>query len=77
MGHISYYKPGLLSLATLLVWSSRELEGAASSVQAPGVSPSILGSSGIVSRNLSSFILKSSNTFKSGGGSYSGRGRPW
>ena len=57
MGHVYDYKPGLLSLATLLVWSSRELEGAASSVQAPWVSPSILGSSGIVSRNLSSFIL--------------------
>ena len=50
----------VLSIWTLLTWSTRELEALASKVQAPGVSPLILGSSGIPSRYLSSFILNSS-----------------
>ena len=45
---------------TLFTWSTRELEALASAVQAPGVSPLILGSSGMHSRIWNSFILKSS-----------------
>ena len=43
---------------TLLTWSKIELEGAAVHwLQAPGVRPSTLGSSGTFWRNLSSFSL--------------------
>ena len=54
------YAPGLL-IFTLLVWSMMQLEGAAvKGSQAPGVSPSTLGSSGMFVRKRSSFSLNCS-----------------